>query len=218
MRPDLFPMDFEAAVRPCANPMDGTIAEPLVRGWAAVELKSPRSRSFETMHSWLARGLSENGHFSFRDRWKVDGQVEDVAQTLLNTEAMSSWWPQLAFLKVAGAGHIDGSGRIFAAQASGFMPYKLTIAFRVVRVRFPEEFAVELKGDLCGHGGGRLRQDGTSVAIDFDLKVRVARPMLRVLSLLARPALCAQHRWVMRQGELGLRKKLESQHRMGADL
>src|SRR6185436_12233449 len=128
---------------------------------------------------------------------------------------VSCWWPQLAGVTVSGMGNGDGVGRRFATRASGFLPYELAIDFCIVRVKFPEEFRVELKGDLNGHGGGRLSQNGPDVAIDFDLTVRVTRPLLHVLSIVARPALYAQHRWVMRQGELGLRKTIESRQRLG---
>jgi hypothetical protein len=201
-----------------ATPTDGIVAENLGRGRAALELKSLFSALVQPTQSWSQRQVAPKTHFSFRDRWRVDGRIEDVAETLLNTDAISSGWPQLAGVKINGAGHDDGTGRKFAARASGFLPYELAIDFRVVRVRFPEEFVVELKGDLCGHGGGRLSQDGKYVAIDFDLTVRIARPMLHLLSLVVRPALCAQHRWVMQQGELGLRKTMESRQRMGADV
>jgi len=196
---------------------DGVVAEAAGRGLATVELKSHLSPGSRQIPGWWPRQPAAGSEFSFRDRWEVDGQIEDVAQTLLDTDAISCWWPQLAGVTVASAGGSNGTGRKFAARAIGFLPYELAIDFRVVGVRFPEQFRVELGGDLCGHGGGRLRQVGSRVEINFDLTVRAARPILNVLSFVARPALYAQHRWVMRQGELGLRKTMASRQRIGAE-
>jgi hypothetical protein len=209
---------FSAGATLTAAPRtDGLVAETLSGRAAPVELKSFLGGQIGQSHNWLKQQLRGNTHFRFYDRWQVDGHIEEVARTLLNTEAISRWWPQLACLKVSHSGDHVGAGRTFVARASGFLPYKLAIDFRVMRVRFPEEFSVELTGDLCGYGGGRLRQAGPRVDIDFNLTVRVTRPILHVLSLVARPALCAQHRWVMQQGERGLRKTMRSRERIGAD-
>jgi hypothetical protein len=186
-------------------------------GRAAVELKNLLFKGSRHTAGRLQQRPAAGSEFSFHDHWEVEGRIEYVAQMLLDTDAISCWWPQLAGVTVDSAGCSDGSGRKFAARASGFLPYELAIDFRVVRVRFPERFSVELTGDLCGHGGGRLKQIDSRVAIDFELTVSVARPILHFLSLLARPALYAQHRWVMRQGELGLRKTMESRQRIGAE-
>ena len=200
-----------------ALPGDGMLAERAGGRWTTIELKSLLSGRLEPRQHRFPRREAASTHFSFRDRWQVNGQIEEVAQTLLKTEGISTWWPQLAGMKVASSGNEVGAGRTFVARASGFLPYELAIDFRVIQVCFPEKFSVEITGDLCGHGGGQLRQTGPRVAIDFDLTVRVNRPILRFLSLLARPALCAQHRWVMRQGELGLRKTMEGCERVGAN-
>jgi hypothetical protein len=95
----------------------------------------------------------------------------------------------------------------------GFMPYTLQVEFHVVRVCYPEEFAVELTGDLSGCGGGRLVQEGSDVRIDLSSSLTVGRPLLRILSLAARPLLIAQHRWVMHQGERGLAYELARRRR-----
>src|ERR1043166_7734457 len=142
--------------------------------------------------------------YCFFDHWLVDGHIEDVAQLLLNTANMSEWWPQISRIIVAQAGGPDGMSRSFAARTFGFMPYELAVRFDVVEVKFPHRFAVEIAGDLQGHGSGNLRQDGSQVVVDFESTIRVARPALRLLSLIARPAMYANHCWLMRQGECGL--------------
>ena len=96
-------------------------------------------------------------------------------------------------------------------EAAGFLPYTLKLDFHVVRVCFPRQFEVEVAGDLLGKGRGRLQQLDDQVAIDFELAVEVTRPLLRILSLLVRPVIFAQHRWVMNQGQIGLNSVLRQQ-------
>lgn len=146
--------------------------------------------------------------YSFIDRWKVVGNVNEVAEMLLNTASMSNWWPQISRIVVAESGKTDGAERSFAAKTFGFMPYTLAVWFHIVDVSFPEQFSVEISGDLQGHGGGVLRQVGRHVTVDFHSTIRVARPALLALSLIARPAMYANHCWLMRQGEIGMQEML----------
>ena len=148
------------------------------------------------------------GDYAFRDTWRAVGSVDQVASLLLDTQALSDWWPQLFAVRICETGGRDGASRAFNARVRGFMPYVLTLDFRVVEIDFPRRFAVELGGDLCGDGGGALRQEGHETVIEFDLRVQVARPLLQFFSLVARPLLHAQHRWVMGQGERGLVRAL----------
>lgn len=146
--------------------------------------------------------------FTFRDSWRAVGTIEQAAALFLDTTALSRWWPQLMGVRLEATGGSDGAQRTFRSRVRGFLPYELDLDFRVVDVEFPRRFAVELTGDLQGQGGGVLRQEGPEVAIDFDLTLTVARPLLRVLSFIGRPLLAAQHRWVMLQGERGLTSEL----------
>jgi hypothetical protein len=154
--------------------------------------------------------------YSFRDRWQVEGTIDEVAGLLQQTAALTQWWPQLAKVSVEQTGDADGHSRLFKTRMHGFLPYVLDVQFRVVHVEFPRRFAVELTGDLCGRGSGVLAQDGPGVTIDFELTLRVERPVLIVFSLVARPALLAQHRWVMQQGERGLQSALSRRPALAA--
>src|SRR5688572_14617275 len=179
--------------------------------YTSTDIKSIARRS-----AWVRRRLRKTSEYSFRDRWRVDGAIQDVADLFLNTAEIADWWPQFSCVAIAEAGSPDGATRSFGARANGFLPYALVLDFRVTRVQFPQQFSVEVSGDLRGHGGGKLRQTGRHVEIDFDLTICAVRPLLHVLSLVARPALVAQHRWVMRQGERGLQNVLANRQSMGA--
>lgn len=146
--------------------------------------------------------------YAFRDEWRVAGSVERVSELFLDTARIPCWWPQLFGVRMLTDGDHVGQQRAFRSRVKGFLPYELEVGFRIVEVQFPWRFRVELLGDLQGSGGGDLRQVGDETSIDLHLTIRVARPLLQVLSFLVRPLLRAQHAWVMRQGELGLRRAL----------
>ncbi len=150
--------------------------------------------------------------YAFRDHWRVPGSVERVSELFLDTAQIPQWWPQLSGVRLLTDGDHVGQRRAFRSRVKGFLPYELEVGFQIVEVQFPWRFRVELLGDLQGSGGGDLRQVGEETSIDLHLTIRVARPLLQVLSFLVRPLLRAQHNWVMRQGELGLRRALAESH------
>lgn len=51
-------------------------------------------------------------------------------------------------------------------------------------------------------------QEDGEVAIEFDWRIRVDRPLLRAWSWLFKPVFAANHRWAMRQGETSLQLEL----------
>lgn len=157
----------------------------------------------QAFHRWTACR-----EYTFRDRWSVGADIERVSELFLDTTMIPRWWPQLSNVSVVHGGDRLGHRRAFRSRVKGFLPYELEVGFRIVEVQFPWRFQVELTGDLQGSGGGSLEQIGNETSIDLHLTIRVERPLLQVLSFLVRPLLRAQHNWVMRQGELGLRRLL----------
>ena len=57
---------------------------------------------------------------------------------------------------------------------------------------------------LQGAGHWTFRQDGPEVAITYDWRVTVTKPLLRRLSWGLKPGLAANHRWAMARGEESL--------------
>jgi hypothetical protein len=154
------------------------------------------------------RRLKACSEYSFNDQWRVEGAVEDVAELFFDTQGLGQWWPQLSGIVIENPGDESAAERTGATQARGFMPYVLQLDFHVLRADFPREFAVAISGDFRGQGSCRFRQEARYVLIDMDLNICVTRPLLRVLSVVARPILVAQHHYVMQRGEIGLRRAL----------
>jgi hypothetical protein len=130
-------------------------------------------------------------------------------------DRLSGWWPQFASLAIARA-DVHNPLPTFHTRCQGFLPYVLGLTFRVVSADYPRGFRVEIEGDLAGCGSGNLSQVGDHVRVDLELKVRVNRPLLRVMSLMAWPLLRAQHHWVMQQGQAGLMDEIARRRTLGA--
>ena len=73
-------------------------------------------------------------------------------------------------------------------------------------------FALEATGDFVGRGEWRFRQEGPTVAITYDWRIRADKPMLRYLSFVMKPIFSANHIWAMRMGEESLKLELARRH------
>lgn len=147
--------------------------------------------------------------YDLRDRWRVTGSAEEVAAIFMDTSAIHTWWPQYLTVTVVEPGDDYGLGRVFRIRVKGWAPHTMQLEFRVVEVRYPEYFAVEVEGSIEGRGSGSLVSSGPELVIDFELKVRVRGRFLQIFSFFLKPIFAAHHRYVMRRGELGLRDELQ---------
>ncbi len=147
--------------------------------------------------------------YDLHDRWRVTGTAEEVAAIFMDTPAIHTWWPQYLGVTVVEPGDDYGLGRVFRIRVKGWAPHTMQLEFRVVEVRYPEYFAVEVDGSIEGRGSGSLVSSGPELVIDFELKVRVRGRFLQIFSFLLKPVFAAHHRYVMRRGELGLHEELQ---------
>jgi len=154
-------------------------------------------------------GSSETNQYHFLSRWRVEGTCGEVADILGDALALVRWWPSvyLAVEEIAPE-RADGTGRRVRLHTKGWLPYTLRWEFEVVESRRPYGFAIAANGDFDGRGVWTFTQDGGSVDITYDWRLRAEKPLLRNLSFLLRPIFEANHRWAMAQGETSLRLEL----------
>jgi hypothetical protein len=162
-----------------------------------------RSR-FATLQDLVNRRAS----FRFQDRWRIQGSVADVAAVLLDTSGMTGWWPPIREVETVAVGDVSGIGRAFRLRINGFLPYELLLSFEVTHALYPSEFQVTVGGHFVGHGSGVLRQVGSHVEIDFVLDIQARHRGVRLLAMVVRPLLAAQHYWVMSLGANHLNRLL----------
>ncbi len=88
------------------------------------------------------------------------------------------------------------------------LPYTLRFTYTVVEERYPNGSTLTSSGDLVGTGVWRLDASDGGVEVEYEWRVRLEKPLLRLLSPVARPFLAANHEWSMQRGEAGLRGEL----------
>ena len=147
--------------------------------------------------------------YRFVSRWRVRGEVEEVADVLGDAEGLARWWPSV-YLKVETLepGDERGAGKLVRLHTKGWLPYTLRWEFRTVAADHPRGYEVEAVGDLEGRGRWALTQEGAFVSATYDWRVRARKPLLRALSFLLKPVFAANHRWAMARGEESLKLEL----------
>ena len=158
--------------------------------------------------------------YAFFSRWQVEGTCGEVADVLGDPLALTRWWPSV-YLDVwevrppsergwgpASSDHVRGVGQRVKLYTKGWLPYTLRWQFEVVESDYPHGFTIAASGDFDGRGVWRFEQDGASVDITYDWRLRAEKPLLRNLSPLLKPLFEANHRWAMARGEESLKLEL----------
>ena len=147
--------------------------------------------------------------YHFVDRWRVEGDVKEVADILEDALAMPSWWGSVYFdVKEIEPGSEGGIGKLISLRAGGWLPYTLQINFRTTESRYPHGFTMDATGDLEGKGIWTFRQDGPFVLITYDWTIKANKPIIEKLSFLLKPIFRSNHSWTMNRGEESLKLEL----------
>jgi hypothetical protein len=147
--------------------------------------------------------------YRFFTEWRVAGTIDEVKVVLSDGLSLTRWWPSvyLSLVQVREGGP-DGVGGAFDLHTKGWLPYTLRWTLTITEPMTDEGFALAAAGDLNGTGRWTFRQDGPEVVITYDWRISAAKPLLRRLSWLLKPAFSANHHWAMRRGEESLRLEL----------
>jgi len=152
--------------------------------------------------------MSDNA-YHFVDRWRVKGDVTEVADILEDALALPRWWGSVYFdVKEVEPGVKHGIGKLISLHAGGWLPYTLRINFRTVESNYPNGFAMDATADLEGRGIWTFEQDGDFVNVTYDWTIKANKPIIEKLSFLLKPIFRSNHNWTMRRGEEGLQLEL----------
>ena len=147
--------------------------------------------------------------YHFVDRWRVEGDVTEVADILEDALSLPSWWGSTYFeVKELEPGKEHGIGKLISLHAGGWLPYTLRINFRTIESRYPSGFSMDATGDLEGKGVWTLSQDGPFVNVTYDWTIRANKPVIEKLSFLLKPIFRSNHNWTMTRGEESLKLEL----------
>jgi hypothetical protein len=147
--------------------------------------------------------------YHFIDRWRVEGNVKEVADIIEDARSLPVWWPSVYFeVKELEPGGEHGYGKLISLRAGGWLPYTLRINFRTTDSRYPNGFSMAATGDLEGKGIWAFQQDGPFVEVTYDWTIRAHKPIIDKLSFLLKPIFRSNHNWTMKRGEESLKLEL----------
>lgn len=146
--------------------------------------------------------------FSFRHTWRVPHDPDRVYEVLADSDRYPEWWPQVR--RVVRIDAVSG-----LTYVRSFLPYTLEILL-TEQVRDPAErhLRVSLGRDLDGWSEWRIRAsdevDRPGTVADYTQECYLtARLPGRDLPV-AHTVMRANHTWMMRSGERGLRRYLDA--------
>ncbi len=156
----------------------------------------------------LGKTMADNT-YHFIDRWRVEGDVKEVADILEDALALPRWWGSVYFeVMEIEPGEKHGIGKMISLHAGGWLPYTLRISFRTIESDYPHGFTMDATGDLEGKGIWTFRQDGPFVLVIYDWTIKANKPIIETLSFLLKPIFRANHTWTMKRGEESLKLEL----------
>jgi hypothetical protein len=156
--------------------------------------------------------------YHFITEWHVQSTLQEVAEILSNAPDLMRWWPSV-YLNVSELekGDANGLGKVIDLYTKGWLPYTLRWQFRVTESNAPYGFKLEASGDFVGRGIWTFLQEGGTVKIIYDWKIRADKPMLRYLSFIMKPVFSMNHHWAMAKGEESLKLELLRRHAQSAE-
>ncbi|WP_018763871.1 SRPBCC family protein [Arthrobacter sp. 135MFCol5.1] len=155
--------------------------------------------------------------YEFLTVWRVAGTPREVTDILGDAGTLPRWWPSVYLtVEQLDPGNPDGTGKAFFLHTKGWLPYTLKWQLTVTEPVTEHGFAISARGDLNGAGRWTFEQDGPETVVTYEWRVSTAKPLLRRLSWLLKPAFAANHRWAMARGQEALALELR-RRRPGAD-
>jgi uncharacterized protein YndB with AHSA1/START domain len=145
------------------------------------------------------------GRFIFQSRWHLPAPPRQVYDVLSAVDTYPQWWPQ-----VRKARRIDEKSGELTCRS--LLPYDLVFLMEQ-ELQDPDGLVLRasMTGDLNGTSQWTITaaEEGGAYAV-FDEDVSVGSGMLAAAGRLFRPVLTFNHDMMMRSGEKGLRRYLES--------
>ncbi|MHC6228826.1 SRPBCC family protein [Arthrobacter sp. MMS24-T111] len=165
----------------------------------------------------MAGTSTSSTDYEFLTVWRVAGTPREVTDILGDAGTLPRWWPSVYLtVEQLDPGNPDGTGKAFFLHTKGWLPYTLKWQLTVTEPVTEHGFAISARGDLNGAGRWTFEQDGPETVVTYEWRVSAAKPLLRRLSWLLKPAFAANHRWAMARGQEALALELR-RRRPGTD-
>jgi len=148
--------------------------------------------------------------YSFVTLWHIDAPINAVWDAIYHPERWTTWWRGLTHAVTMKPGDHLGVGSVYRFTWKGHLPYTLTVEMRTVRVEPLVALESLATGELEGRGVWQLVPQDHGTVVRYEWNVRTTKRWMNLLAPLARPLFRWNHNVVMRLGEEGLKRLLES--------
>jgi uncharacterized protein YndB with AHSA1/START domain len=147
--------------------------------------------------------------FRFLTTWVVDAPIERVWEVIHAVERWPEWWDGVLSVTELSHGDGDGVGSVYRHVWRSRIPYSVGFNVTVTEVRRPNLIAATAEGGLEGSGTFRLFEAPVGTAVTYDWAVRTTKPWMNAVAPVGRPVFAWNHHAVMKQGGVGLARKLD---------
>jgi hypothetical protein len=136
--------------------------------------------------------------YRFENHWRLPQERSRLFEVLADVGSYPTWWPQ-----VRAVARVDDETAHVVARS--LLPYSLDLVLtRAVEDPDAGILEVRIGGQLDGWSRWTLRETGAHTAVRYEQEVVTPGALMRTASHVARPALVANHAWMMRGGRRGL--------------
>jgi ribosome-associated toxin RatA of RatAB toxin-antitoxin module len=164
--------------------------------------------------------------FAFKSVWRIPAELVEIWNTVGKVSDYPMWWPGIEKVTVLKGPELPISIGTVARYTVASPFYRLHYQTEVKEFETGKYILAHAEGDLAGTGKWTFTRSPQETVATFDWNVRVAPPLLRVLSHVA-PARAVMHYFhnqLMDAGERGLqalhqetvKKKLSAQQKLPA--
>jgi uncharacterized protein YndB with AHSA1/START domain len=148
--------------------------------------------------------------YRFLTTWVVDAPIERVWDAIYAIELWPNWWRGVERVTELVHGDGDGVGTIYEHTWRSKIPYAVQFTVTVVRVDRPNVIEARAEGGLEGTGTFRLFEAPLGTAVTYDWAVRTTKAWMNAIAPLARPVFAWNHHAVMKNGGVGLARRLNT--------
>lgn len=149
--------------------------------------------------------------YRFTTVWKLTAPKAAVCRVIEDSLAWPEWWPGVERVEELEPGNDSGIGSLRRYIWKGCLPYRLTFDVRVTRVESGTRVEGRATGDVEGFGTWEFEGDGKTTTVRYFWNVKPARLWMCLLSPFASRLFRWNHDALMRQGGLGLARRLNTQ-------
>lgn len=136
--------------------------------------------------------------YRFENRWCLPADRDELFDVLADVGTYPSWWPQ-----VRAVARLDEDTAHVVARS--LLPYSLDLVLtRAVEDRAAGVLEARITGQLDGWSRWTLKSVTRGTALRYEQEVTTPGALMAAASRVARPALVANHAWMMRGGRRGL--------------